>query len=207
MNKEIFISFLKESFPDNYKVLLTGFEAYYRWLLEENKKINLISRKADPQSIWTTHFLDSLLAIKHVDFRGKKVLDFGTGGGFPGIPIAICFPSAHITLLDSIKKKVQSLRSAVSHLGLQNCSFIDKRLEEIHSGYIGKFDIILCRSVKIEPKYKKPLLNLLSEKGLLVLYKSQILDDAGIFENVQIYDLSTPSIGERKIVVVRKNSA
>ena len=136
--------------------------------------------------------------------HGKTILDFGTGGGFPGIPIAICFPDAQIILLDSKKKKIHSLKSAVTRLNLHNCSFIDLRLEEIPPHYKEKFDIILCRSVRILPGFKKILLDLLSEEGQLVLYKSQNLEDAAIFNNVQVHDVSTPSIGERKIVVINK---
>ena len=72
MNKNIFISFLKKFFPENYAHILNSFEIYYNWLIEENKKINLISRKMNPQDIWTAHFLDSLLAIKCLDFARKN---------------------------------------------------------------------------------------------------------------------------------------
>jgi len=105
MQKEAFINFLKETFPDKHPELIKSFESYFNWIIEENRKINLISRQTDPEDIWTQHFLDSLLSVKHVNYSGKAILDFGTGGGLPGIPLAIAYPNASVTLLDSRKKK------------------------------------------------------------------------------------------------------
>ena len=184
---------------------LRRFERYHTWLAGENRKINLISRQTDPEDIWTVHFLDSLLSISHVDFHGKKVLDFGTGGGLPGIPLAIVYGDAEFTLLDSRKKKIASVKRAAEHLELDNCRFCDRRLEEL-GGQSGDdaFDIIVSRSVKIEPAYKPVLLKHLKSPGKLVLYKSKILDDVMMFGDAQIFDAGMAEIGERKIVVVTK---
>jgi 16S rRNA (guanine527-N7)-methyltransferase len=181
------------------------FDTYYHWLLEEDERINLISRKTEPDDIWTLHFLDSLLSISCVDFKGKKILDFGTGGGFPGIPLASMYPDAHITLLDSTKKKVQSVKNGAAVVGLTNCEFLDIRLEEVSGDLSGTFDIVVSRSVRILPEFKKLLFKLLKNNGTIVLYKSQNLDDAALFNKVHITDVSTPLIGERKIVVIHKN--
>jgi len=97
--------YLQEKNVSDAKRVMHLFDIYYRWLLDENERINLISRKTDPDDIWTLHFLDSILSISCVDFKGKKILDFGTGGGFPGIPLASMYPDAHVTLLDSTKKE------------------------------------------------------------------------------------------------------
>ena len=195
--------FLKERFADS-SFIMEKFNIYYSWLIEENMKINLISRKTDPQDIWTHHFLDSLLSIDCVDYSGKKVLDFGTGGGFPGIPLAIIYQQSHFTLLDSTNKKIQSVKSGASKLNLSNCSFLSLRLEQIPKEYYGSFDIIVSRSVRILPEYKKTLLNLLKDNGSIVLYKSQSIEDAELFERYKIYDESNPLIGERKIIVIQK---
>lgn len=185
--------------------VLEKLNEYYNWILEENSKINLISRKTDPDDLWTLHFLDSLLSIKCVDYSSKNVLDFGTGGGFPGIPLAVLYPQSHFTMLDSTKKKIQSVRNGAARLALANCSFLDIRLEEVPQELDGSFDIVVSRSVRIEPQYKKILFRLLKDEGLIVLYKSQNLDDAALFRKVSITDVSTPLIGERKIVVIRKS--
>jgi 16S rRNA (guanine527-N7)-methyltransferase len=197
--------YLERIFPQTCGLILEKFDKYYQWLLEENQKINLISRKTDPDDMWTLHFLDSLLSVGCVDYSKRNVLDFGTGGGFPGVPLAILYPDSHFAMLASTKKKIQSVKSGVQVLGLTNCSFIDTRLEEVTEKYYCAFDIVISRSVRIIPEYKKILFKLLKNDGLIVLYKSQNLDDAALFANVKITDVSTPLIGERKIVVIRKS--
>jgi len=200
--KDIFAQFLAEQFPKQSGSILEKFERFHGWLINENQKINLISRQTDPDDIWTVHFLDSLLSTKYVDFGGRKILDFGTGGGLPGIPLAIVYNNAEVILLDSRKKKINALRGAAKHLGLDNCGFLDMRLEELDSRYHKTFDFIVCRSVKIEPAYVPMLKKLLNPHGKLVLYKSVNLDDVQQFENTQIFDATLPLLGVRKIIVI-----
>jgi 16S rRNA (guanine527-N7)-methyltransferase len=197
--------YLKEKNVSDSHQVMHLFDAYYQWLLDENERINLISRKTDPDDIWTLHFLDSILSISCIDFKKKKILDFGTGGGFPGIPLASMYPDSHVTLLDSTKKKIQSVKCGAAALGLTNCSFLDIRLEDADENLFGTFDIVVSRSVRILPEFKKILFKLLKDDGSVVLYKSQNLDDAALFKKVHITDASTPLIGERKIVVINKN--
>ncbi len=205
MDKKAEVEKYLQKHTANSTVFMEKFTSYYNWLLEENQKINLISRKTDPEDIWTQHFLDSLLSIECVDYTGKKVLDFGTGGGFPGIPLAIIYGDSRFTLLDSTKKKIQSVKNGALRLNLTNCSFLDIRLEDIPKEYYGTFDIIVSRSVRILPEYKKTVLNLLKESGSLVLYKSQNLEDAELFPKYKVYDVSMPLIGERKIIIIKKS--
>jgi len=200
--KNIFRQFLSERFTDSRDAILEKFERYYAWLVSENQKINLISRQTDPDDIWTVHFLDSLLSTKYVDFGGGKILDFGTGGGLPGIPIAIAYNNAEITLLDSRKKKIRAVSEAAKHLELGNCVFLDTRLEEIDSQYHRTFDFIVSRSVKIEPAYALPLKKLLKPQGKIILYKSINLDDVKQFPNARIFDAGTPELGVRKIIII-----
>ena len=204
IQKEIFKQFLSQQFPQQWELFLPQFENFHTWLVEENCKINLFSRQTDPADIWITHFLDSLLAVKYVDFSGQKVLDFGTGGGLPGIPLAVIFGGASITLLDSRKKKIEAVKRAALYLELKNCAFWGERLEELPPMHNGKFDLIVSRSVKIEPAFKNRLLNLLKPQGKLVLYKSRNLEDIGQFKNAQIFDTSIPQLGERKIIIISK---
>jgi len=201
-SKEIFKQFLSQQFPQEWEKFLPQFEKFHSWLVEENCKINLFSRQTDPADIWITHFLDSLLSVKHVNFSAQKILDFGTGGGLPGIPLAIIFGDASITLLDSRKKKIEAVKRAALHLGLKNCDFWSERLEELSANHNGKFDLIVSRSVKIESAFKQRLLNLLKPQGKLVLYKSRNLEDVEQFKNVQIFDASVQQLGERKIIII-----
>jgi 16S rRNA (guanine527-N7)-methyltransferase len=200
--KDIFKQFLAERFPNGRDAILEKFERFHAWLVNENQKINLISRQTDPDDIWTVHFLDSLLSTKYVDFGEGKILDFGTGGGLPGIPIAIVYNNAEVTLLDSRKKKIRAVSDAAKYLELGNCRFLDTRLEELDSHYNETFDFIVSRSVKIEPAYAPILKKLLKPQGKIILYKSVNLDDVKQFKNARIFDAGTPELGVRKIIVI-----
>jgi 16S rRNA (guanine527-N7)-methyltransferase len=204
MNKEIFHDFLKINFPEDQERYMAEFERYLLELLEKNQLINLVSRKTSEADFWAKHFLDSLLPCKSFNFNNKKILDFGTGGGMPGIPLKIIFPAAEVYLLDSRKKKIDAVKKIIKKLDLSECFTIVSRIEEMDHSWDGFFDLIVCRSVKILPKYKKILLKLLKHEGEILFYKSKRLEDMEMFSRYKILDLSHPSIGERKIVQIKK---
>ncbi|RLC56550.1 MAG: 16S rRNA (guanine(527)-N(7))-methyltransferase RsmG, partial [Candidatus Cloacimonadota bacterium] len=128
--------------------------------------------------------------------------DFGTGGGLPGIPLNIVYPSSEIYLLDSTHKKINAVKDIIKILDLPSCFTIVSRLEDLESSWFGSFDIIVCRSVKILPKYKSVLFKLIKNNGKIILYKSKLMDDIGQFKKYQIHDVSHPAIGKRKIIVI-----
>lgn len=110
---------------------------------EWNARINLISRK-DTEEFEVRHVLHSLAIAKAVRFpAGARVLDVGTGGGFPGIPLAILFPEAHFTLVDSIGKKIKVVEAVAEALGLENVTAINARAESLP----GRFDYVVSRAV------------------------------------------------------------
>jgi 16S rRNA (guanine527-N7)-methyltransferase len=118
-------------------------------LLEWNSKINLISRR-DQENIWFSHVLHSLALLFFVELpEGIRILDLGTGGGFPGIPIAIARPDVEIVLLDSIKKKTMAVQDLVDRLGLAGISVWTGRAEQFHLNepVNEKFDLVLARAV------------------------------------------------------------
>ena len=124
------------------------FEAYVAELLSWNTKINLISRKMTDH-VWSRHILGSMSFQFHFDLPERcKVLDLGTGGGLPGIPIAILNPKIQVTLLDSIAKKIKAVNEIISALKLANVNAVCARAEELKAKDSGsKFDFVISRAV------------------------------------------------------------
>jgi 16S rRNA (guanine527-N7)-methyltransferase len=124
-------------------------EKYASLLLQWNKKINLISRKDEP-NIWTRHILHCASLLFSVSIKeNAKVIDLGTGGGLPGIPIRILIPTLSLTLVDSIKKKVEAVVDLVDQLGLADVKVECARAEELatRKGFKNEFDYVVARSV------------------------------------------------------------
>ncbi|MBE6284134.1 MAG: 16S rRNA (guanine(527)-N(7))-methyltransferase RsmG [Mediterranea massiliensis] len=119
------------------------FAALYDLYIDWNSKINVISRK-DITNLYEHHVLHSLGIAKIINFRpGTKIMDLGTGGGFPGIPLAILFPETHFHLVDSIGKKVRVANEVANSIGLKNVTFCHERAEEEKQ----KFDFVVSRAV------------------------------------------------------------
>lgn len=136
-------------FPNLTPEQLESFRKMAPLYLEWNEKINVISRK-DIDSLYEKHVLHALAIAKMITFRpGTKILDVGTGGGFPGIPLAILFPDCHFTLIDSIGKKIKVVQAVVDELGLKNVSALHTRVQEVKE----EFDFVVSRAVTAFPEF------------------------------------------------------
>lgn len=122
-------------------------QRYADFLLDWNTKVNLVSRN-DIQNIWRSHILHSISIFSLLSIEtGTRILDLGTGGGLPGIPIAIVREDLKITLLDSIRKKTAAVQNIVNALSLPNVNVITGRAEEIVQKNKGQWDIVISRAV------------------------------------------------------------
>lgn len=157
-----------------------------------NQKINVVSRK-DIDELYLRHVLHSLGIAKVQDFMpGTSVLDVGTGGGFPGIPLAILFPEVHFTLVDSIGKKIKVVEEVVAGLQLQNVTAVNKRAEELDE----QFDFIVSRAVAAMPtfvhwvkgKIKKESVHE-RRNGILYLKGGDLTNELKEYKTAQVFEL------------------
>ena len=134
---------IRPYFPGLTPLQQTQFAALDACYKEWNARINVISRK-DIDALYLHHVLHSLAIAKYFSFpNGARILDLGTGGGFPGIPLAIMFPQAHFTLCDAIGKKLHVVEEVAKAIGLRNVSTLHARAEDIPL----RFDFVVSRAV------------------------------------------------------------
>ena len=161
---------------------------YQNW----NLKINVVSRK-DIEELYLRHVLHSLAIAKFISFNpGAQVLDVGTGGGFPGIPLAILFPETQFTLVDAIGKKIKVVQEVVDGLGLENVTAKHQRVEEDNNQY----DFVVSRAVAAMPTFMrwiKGRIKKVSEhsikNGVLYLKGGDLGEELRDYRTVQIYSL------------------
>lgn len=143
------IEIIQKYFPNLNDCQLEQFRKLENLYQEWNEKINVISRK-DMDSLYEKHILHSLGIAKVMAFApGTKVLDVGTGGGFPGIPLAILFPETQFTLVDSIGKKITVVEAVAQGIGLENLTAIHGRAEKVKE----KFHFVVSRAVTQMPEF------------------------------------------------------
>ncbi len=180
-------------FPDLTEKQIEQFNKVGDLYKEWNERINVVSRK-DIEEIYTNHILHSLAIAKVMKFEdGSDVLDVGTGGGLPGIPLAILFPNVNFHLVDSIGKKIKVVQGVADGLGLTNVKAEQKRAEEIHTHY----DFVVSRAVTAMPrfaewirgKFKKDSLNPLPN-GLLYLKGGDLTEELKDFPNAELHNIS-----------------
>lgn len=152
------------------------FKKYYELLLDWNQRINLTAI-TDYEEVVNKHFLDSLCLVRLPGILGKekmKVIDVGTGAGFPGIPLKIVFPEMHLTLLDSLNKRIKFLETLIDQLELDEVTAIHGRAEELgrKKDYREKFDLCVSRAVAHLSVLSEYCIPLIDEQGKFTAYKS-----------------------------------
>ena len=192
-------------FPDLLEKQIKQFSHLQDLYNEWNSQINVISRK-DMENLYLKHVLHSLAIAKVISFAdGTKVLDVGTGGGFPGIPLAILFPNVEFLLVDSIGKKIKVVNEVANSIGLKNLRAEHKRAEQVN----GQFDFVVSRAVtkmkvfqqwvrkRISTKQRNILFN-----GILYLKGGDLTEELKGIKNVELYNI--PDFFEEEFFETKK---
>ncbi|MXN91541.1 16S rRNA (guanine(527)-N(7))-methyltransferase RsmG [Flavobacterium sp. Sd200] len=180
-------------FPNLTEKQLQQFAALKDLYTDWNAKINVISRK-DIDELYTRHVLHSLGIAKVQPFEpGTSILDVGTGGGFPGIPLAIMFPETNFYLIDVIAKKIKVVQEVANALGLKNVRAEQKRAELVDE----EFDFIVSRAVTNMPDFVKWVRGKVKKdqkhdlpNGILYLKGGDLSEELSVFQKVTLYELS-----------------
>jgi len=193
------IELITKYFPNLSPLQLNQFKKAKELYLDWNSKINLISRN-DMDNLVERHFLHSLSIAKVIKFvPGTTIMDVGTGGGFPGIPLAILFPEVNFYLIDTIGKKIKVVQDVINQLGLKNVRAEQKRAENVKKI---RFDFIVSRAVTNLPGFLPWVEHNISKKqknklrnGILYIKGGDVLEEIAhtnkkykIFELSQIFD-------------------
>ena len=154
------------------------FSTYTRLLLEWNEKVNLTA-VTEEREIIVKHYLDSLSLGSLAEFDGKRMIDVGTGAGFPGIPLKICYENLDVTLLDSLEKRVRFLDVVIDALSLKNIRAVHGRAEEygIKPEYREKYDYAVARAVAGLPVLCEYCLPFVKTGGLFIAMKGPSVEE------------------------------
>ncbi|WP_372974083.1 16S rRNA (guanine(527)-N(7))-methyltransferase RsmG [Muriicola sp.] len=189
MNTDLILKYFPELTDTQTRQFTAMAGLYQDW----NQKINVVSRK-DVDELYLRHILHSLGIAKVISFLpGSRVLDVGTGGGFPGIPLAVLFPETQFTLVDSIGKKMRVVKEVIDGLGLNNVNAVHSRVEELQ----GSFDFIVSRAVAAMPSFVRWVDGRIRQKsvhplknGILYLKGGDLTEELQGFSKAHIYPLS-----------------
>ena len=198
------ITQLDQAFPDDalekYRVLLDELQ---RW----NKKVNLTAIR-DRDKMVTAHLLDSLVARPLL--HGVRILDVGTGGGFPGLPLAIAEPDREFDLVDSNNKKIMFVQHMIGLLGLDNVNAVKARTEDYAPGY--RFDTVIARAVATVPRLLELAGHHVGEDGVFVAlkgrYPAEELEPSPEHWAYEVTELYVPGLaeGSRHAVLLRRDN-
>ena len=195
---------------------LSQFATYYNELLNWNEKINLVSVKSE-LDIPIKHFIDSLTLLPFIKNKTGRLLDIGSGAGFPGIPLKIILNSLKVSLLESSRKKTSFLKHIIRNLKLTDISVIHNRAESLmeHETHRGCFDVVASRATFKLPDFLQMGAFFLSGSGTLIAMKGkksaeELTEAAGISQNLGLkyissHEITLPITGDfRRIIIYEK---
>ncbi|AOC58138.1 MULTISPECIES: 16S rRNA (guanine(527)-N(7))-methyltransferase RsmG [Bacillus] len=179
MNIEQFTAALEEKGMTLSPVQLEQFETYFRMLVEWNEKMNLTSI-TEKEEVYLKHFYDSISAAFFIDFhKVTTICDIGAGAGFPSIPLKICFPHLHVTIVDSLQKRITFLNELAKGLNLQDTTFYHDRAETFGQRKEKResYDLVTARAVARLSVLSELCLPLVKKEGLFVALKASAADE------------------------------
>jgi len=187
------MNLVQHYFPDLSETQILQFEQLEALYRDWNLKINVVSRK-DIDELYLRHVLHSLAIAKIIEFKdNSSILDVGTGGGFPGVPLAIMFPNCQFHLVDSINKKLKVINAVCEAIELTNVKTTHSRVEAIDE----TFDFIVSRAVTKMPEFTKWVKGKIAKKqqnelknGILYLKGGDLTEELKQYTNVKAYLLS-----------------
>lgn len=156
--------------------MLEKFQIYFDFLLETNKSLNLTAI-TEMKDVVLKHFVDSISIVSYFDLKDKKVIDVGTGAGFPGIPLAILNPDTEFVLADSLKKRLYFIDQVTEKCDLKNVTTVHSRAEDLGQDtmYRERFDYCVSRAVASLPVLLELCIPFVKQNGYFVSYKSETL--------------------------------
>ena len=157
---------------------LEQFEIFYEMLIETNKSLNLTAI-TEMHEVVLKHFIDSIAISNYMDLSGKKIIDVGTGAGFPGIPLAIIYPDAKFVLMDSLQKRLHFIDQVLEKCDIKNVTTLHGRAEDIgqDSKYRERFDYCVSRAVASLPVLLELCTPMVKVGGMFVSYKSELIEE------------------------------
>jgi 16S rRNA (guanine527-N7)-methyltransferase len=205
--------FLEKELNINYGIVMEKFRDFDKFILEWNSKINLVSRKT---TTIESHILNSIFFLtKYALPANSKIIDIGTGGGFPGIPLKILMNGLNVTLTDSIQKKIKAVEDITSKLGLNDVRILCGRAEDLakKKEYSKKFDIVIAKSVSTLENLYSWSIELAKNRGEMIFVKGGNIEDELIafnkkFKNVN-YEIiefkfdKIYGIEDKKIIIIK----
>lgn len=187
------LKLLNKYFTDLQEDQIQQFEKLSTLYIDWNQKINVVSRK-DIEEIYLRHVLHSLAIAKFIQFKpSSRIIDVGTGGGFPGIPLAILFPETQFVLVDSIGKKIKVVNEVTDGLNLKNVKAINDRVENTK----GHYDFIISRAVAAMPTFVRWTKGKIAKNsqhdiknGIIYLKGGDLTEELNPYKNAQVIPIS-----------------
>ena len=177
MNIETFIEATKKLGINLTQTQLDQLDKYYNLLIEWNEKINL-TRIVEKSDVYLKHFYDSLTLSKVIDLTNDlSLIDVGTGAGFPGIVLKICFPNLKVTLLDSLQKRITFLDEVIKELELTNINTVHDRAEDYAKNHREEYDIVTSRAVANLRVLSELCIPMVKVNGYFIPLKATIEDE------------------------------